>query len=299
MNWNTVHFQGLSWRDEHSGPFSWKTPSQIDLSIFGSKSSPENDTDVVYSNKINKTCKEFSSPKKIWGNGVANGEESKQKTHAEKNGFKKHVETPDSPNVVLGGTCSKISGLCSKLKFLPGKSFSYEVKTVVTPSNHANDVNILEKIRASAVNKIQNTIKLVGGKAEKKAVEVDESENLVHGKEAVTIVRLQKPSPRVNKPKSPPPPPPPSLKPLQKSEEPSKKPNQIYENDSENAGLLQDNSDHSLPSADQDSATFDVQSKVTRELSGDINSMSTECTPLSGPSFDNIPKSGFDFLDNW
>lgn len=304
--------QGLSWRDEHSAPFSWKTPSQIDLRIFGTSKIESPTKPQVTKNIFQAKSKESTKLE----NGITNHDTDlwAHKVLSEKNGIKKNIDTPDSPNIVLGGTSSKISGLCSKLKFLPGKSCSYEVKTVISyPPNTPNSNNLLDKIKGSAVLKLQNTIKLVGGKtyvaAEKKSANETETENLVQTKNTITVTKLQKPSPKVAKPKSPPPPPPILKAKLEETDgnEAGKTNNMIVvknnktdkslplKDDMETVALLEDNSLSSFRSGDHDSISFD---KVTHDLSDELNSLSTDFTPLSGPS-DNIPKSGFDFLDNW
>lgn len=234
----------------------------------------------------------------------------------EKTESKKSIQSiisPPSPNVVLVGTCSKLSGLCSKLKFLPSKSYSYEVQTVINNPNATTEGSILDKIKATAVLKFQNTFKLVGGRgSDKKAGDNKDMENLVQSKSSATVVKLQKPSPKISKPKSPPPPPPDVLKLPSKSEDDNKieknlilvknhrsDRSQFEETDSEKVTLLEENSVQSFLFSDGDPTEKGSQSKVFHELSDDLNSISTECTPLSGPCVDVIPKSGFDFLDNW
>lgn len=304
----------MLWRDEHSAPFSWKTPSQIDLTIFTSSNGDIHSSDgllvIKSKGKLNQHLTDSLQSDENFDlkfENSSNGIKNQDKSHD----AKKSSLSPESSNVVLVGTCSKLSGLCSKFKFLPGKSYSYEVQTVVTNPSGSNDGSLLDKIKATAVLKFQSTLKLMGGKtADKKLTENKDTENLVQCKSGPTVIRMNKASPKIAKPKSPPPPPPVlnlSLNSGDKDEMKAGKnlifiksdnpKSNVNEMDSEKITLLEENSMKSFSYADLDAS--DLQSKVVHEISDDFNSLSTECTPLSGPSTDVIPKSGFDFLDNW
>ncbi|EEB18432.1 conserved hypothetical protein [Pediculus humanus corporis] len=295
---------GVSWRDEHSAPFSWKTPSQIDLTIFTSS----NGDNVITNGGFNIT----KTRQTYVANELQQSDKNLQlKLDKSDTDLKTLNLSPESANVVLVGTCSKLSGFCSKLKFMPSKSYSYEVQTVLTTPtvSSSNDTGFLDKIKASAVLKIQNTLKFVGSKSSdlKKSSNANgvnvngdnDTQNLVQFKCPATIVKMNKPSPKVSKPKSPPPPPPVLNLPLKTETENSndsivktmnEEDNCYDEVDSEEKSLLGNNeSRKSLNVSDCDKNDF--ESNVKHEISGDLNSLSTECTPLSGPNIDIIPKS--------
>ncbi|KAK6635794.1 hypothetical protein RUM44_001048 [Polyplax serrata] len=298
---------GNLWRDEHSAPFSWKTPSQINLAIFTTSNEDictAGDISTVKSKQ--KTIQPLTSEKTF---DLKFQKKDTWNTNEDKTDFKENTLSPES-NVVLMGTCSRLSGLCSKLKFLPSKSYSYEVQTVITHPTDSNETSFLDRLKSTAVLKLHNTLKLMGGKgSDKKMSESKAVDSLIQTKGAPTIVKLSKTSPKVSKPTSPPPPPPVLSLPLRSdaTEEGKNGKNLIYvksnisetyqeEMDSEKMNLLQEKD---FLSTDLESGEQDSQLRFVHEVSDDFNTLSTECTPLSGPTTDTIPKSGFDFLDNW
>lgn len=147
-------------------------------------------------------------------------------------------------------------------------------------TSSSDEKGFLAKIKSNAVTKLQNTLKLVGKAS---GPSTGDGEVLVSGGGAV-IVPCQDKVCHVSKPKGPPPPPPPRVQ-LQKET-------------------------ISSPLLDNSSSPYVEHraSKVNGKTdSDDLSVKSTEFSPSSGdlliPKDDDdshiVPKTGFDFLDDW
>ncbi|KAJ9578250.1 hypothetical protein L9F63_005520 [Diploptera punctata] len=253
---------GLSWRDEHSAPFMWMTQSQLNL------------CNVDNAEPIRKRL-----------NTIANipvGSQQKLKTSPNKRPHTAHtsVSFVDPPSIVLGGSSSKIaSTVASKLKFPP------KVGT--------GDDNLLTKIKnKTAILKIQ-TLKSNVGKTNNNSSSHNnegEKEILVQPKPNCSIVPSTKPKTGggksvISKPKTPPPPPPIKTKP----------PAPSAPVDSEKIALLQESPGNELSSQNEVRRTGNVRNSV-----GSLESLDNFHLELKIPSgTDKVPKTGFDFLDNW
>ncbi|XP_066990981.1 uncharacterized protein C1orf198 homolog [Anabrus simplex] len=252
----------LVWRDEHSAPFSWMTRSQLDLSIFCDK----NQLDVKMSPLRNRDA---SIPSK------SKTGPSKQVQLSQQDSF------VDPPSIVLGGSTSKLaSALSPKLKFPPKSS--------------SGDDNLLTKLKnKTAVLKIQSIKSVIsknGGENIGTRGDDAERQTLVQPRNNCSVVpnhRLSKSghSKPVSKPKTPPPPPP--IKPKQ-APEPTR-----TNADPEKKALLQES-----PATEQMSKS--QEEETIGKIEGDLDSLEDFHIDLNNPvQGDDVPKTGFDFLDNW
>ncbi|GFG40147.1 hypothetical protein Cfor_11983, partial [Coptotermes formosanus] len=257
---------GLTWCDEHSAPFTWMTRSQLNLCIIDNA-----DSVMKYENAI------ASIP-------VTKQEKPKAPAHKKTNAPHSSVSFIDPPNIVLGGSSSKLlSALSSKLKF--------------PPKSETRDDNLLTKIKnKTAVLKIQTLKSTVSKTNGDNSIHSNEAERetLVQSKSSCNIMPNSKtPKPVggktvISKPKTPPPPPPPcKQKPLATL---------IPQIDTEKMALLRETSADEVacqqaPKCDDD----DV-----RGIGGSLDSLDNFHVELKIPSgSDTVPKTGFDFLDNW
>lgn len=245
-----ICFQGIKWRDEHSAPFSWMTRSQFNLSLIDGGGD-----DGKSSSKPN-----YSATK-------LNPVESKNLLI--KDSF------VDPPNIVLGGSSSKIASIKSKL-----------------PQKVGGDENLLMKLKSkTAVLKIHSTLKSAISKSGTEnyvtKAEGSEKEILVQPKANFSIVpgsKLSKPAMSkqlIAKPRTPPPPPP-------------TKGRSVNESNSsaiERKALL---SEYSVPEK-----LGICEESTQTNINADSHEIFDEFyVNLKNPSKD-VPKTGFDFLDNW
>ncbi|PSN49116.1 hypothetical protein C0J52_07237 [Blattella germanica] len=251
---------GLSWRDEHSAPFSWMTQSQLNLCNVDNAEPVRKRLNTIANIPVNVQLRAKPSPNK-----------KPQVSHTS-------VSFVDPPSIVLGGSSSKLTGTVpSKLKF--------------PPKVGNGDDNLLTKIKnKTAVLKIQTLKSTVGKTGSDSSSHANEGERevLVQPK-PICVVPSSKPKsgggkPVISKPKTPPPPPP--VKPRAPPPPPSK----VV---SEKTALLQESPGVVLTSQNV------MKGKVKRS-SGSLDSLDNFHIELKIPSgSDTVPKTGFDFLDNW
>lgn len=190
----------------------------------------------------------------------------------------------DPPSVVLGGSSSKlVSAISSKLKF--------------PPKSETRDGSLLTKIKnKTAILKIQ-TFKASWNKSNgDNCVRSNEAERgtLVQSKSSCTVMPNSKTSKPIgskaviSKPKTPPPPPPPcKQKPLAALGS---------QTDTEKMALLPESSADEV--AGQQAAKGDDDD--VRGIGGSLDSLDNFHVELKISSgSDTVPKTGFDFLDNW
>jgi len=209
--------------------------------------------------------------------------QQKRKAPAPKKANAPHssVSFIDPPSIVLGGSSSKlISALSSKLRF--------------PPKSETRDDNLLTKIKnKTAILKIQ-TFKSSMSKTNGDNC-VRSNEVMVQSKSSCTVMPNSKTSKLVggkaviSKPKNPPPPPPPcKQKPLATLSS---------QTDTENVALIPESSANEV--AGKQSAKCDDDDDV-RGIGGSLDSLDNFHVELKIPSgSDTVPKTGFDFLDNW
>lgn len=216
---------------------------------------------------------------------VTKQQKPKAPAHKKTNAPHSSVSFIDPPSIVLGGSSSKlISALTSKLKF--------------PPKSETRDYNLLTKIKnKTAILKIQTFKSSVSKTNGGNCVWSNEAERgtLVHSKSTCTVVPHSKTSKPVgsksviSKPKTPPPPPPPcKQKPLATL---------CSQVDTEKMALLPESSANEV--AGKQSAKCDDDDDV-RVIGGSLDSLDNFHVELKIPSgSDTVPKTGFDFLDNW
>lgn len=206
---------------------------------------------------------------------------NQQKTspHKKINAPQSNVSFIDPPNVVLGGSSSKLVGaISSKLKF--------------PPKTGTGEDNLLTKIKnKTAVLRIQTSKSTASKTNGDNSVNGPEREILVQSKYKCSVIpssKLPKPGGGksvISKPKTPPPPPPCKQKPL------------IVPSphiDSEERALLQESPADELGHQSQ-KCDYDVICS-----GGSLDSLDKFHVELKIPSTsDTVPKTGFDFLDNW
>lgn len=228
----------MSWTDEHSAPFSWKSKSLLELC----------NTEKCVSTLPNGPIK----PKRL------------MPTKTEKvEGDALSADTVDSASYAAG----PFSQFCAKLKSLPGQS--YQV------AHSFDEKGILSKIKNNAVGKLQSTIKMIGGKMNGPSCEGD---LLVVGGGAVIVPRTDKISTVISKPTSPPPPPPPRV---------------LLRKDQAETPLLEPTTPILQPkcNASAKESIPDIFYGSNENIAPDgENNMSDSVI---------VPKSGFDFLDDW
>ena len=189
------------------------------------------------------------------------------------------VSFVDPPSVVLGGSSSKITSIvASKLKF--------------PPKVGNGDDNLLTKIKnKTAVLKIQtlkSNVSRTSGETSSYNNE-GEKEILVQPKTNCSVVPIIKPKVGggksvISKPKTPPPPPPVKTKP----------PAPSIPIDSEKTALLKESP------GDELSSNIELRNSDNKNSVGSIDSLNHFHIELKIPSgTDTVPKTGFDFLDNW
>jgi hypothetical protein len=261
-------FQGLTWRDEHSAPFTWMTQSQLNLCVTDNAEHGRKPQNTAASMPGTYQQKLKVSPHK--------------KFHAPHSS----VSFIDPPDIVLGGSSSKLVGtISSKLKF--------------PPKSGTGDDNLLTKIRnKTAVLKI-HTLKSTASKTSgDNSVHSNEAEReiLVQSKyDCAVIPSLKLPKPGggkavISKPKTPPPPPPCKQKP---QTVPSPQIN------SEKVALLQESPADELAGLQPAKCDHEDNHDVGCS-NGSLDSLDNFHLELKIPSrCDTVPKTGFDFLDNW
>lgn len=222
-----------SWPDEHAAPFSWKTRSQQDLSVFV-------DTSVNLSQLT-------------------------QSTASAKSGVKGNYSdiSFEPPNVVLGGSSSRIvsgqQGILSKS----------ENSNVSSRNNKSKSVILRIQTTALPPKKLDNRHNVHS---------MGESDNLVKHNGQCKVSRSQSKS--IPKPKTPPPPPPPKLK-LQNQVSSS-----CRDKDGKKESLI-------VPASKTTGTT-------TQESSAYLDALDDFNVNINTPVMcDSLPKTGFDFLDNW
>lgn len=208
---------------------------------------------------------------------------NQQKTspHKRINAPQSNVSFIDPPNVVLGGSSKLVGAISSKLKF--------------PPKSGTGEENLLTKIKnKTVILRIQSSKLTASNMNGDSSVHTNEAdrETLVQSKYNCSVIpssKLPKPGGGkavISKPKTPPPPPPSKQKPLTV---PSP------HIDSEKMALLQESpadelAGQQLPKCDCDVICSD----------GSLDSLDSVNVELKIPSkSDTVPKTGFDFLDNW
>ncbi|XP_071450588.1 uncharacterized protein C1orf198 homolog [Hetaerina americana] len=262
--------RSLTWRDEHSAPFSWMTQSQLNLNVV--------------CNKI----------------GVGNSAPTPKLKPIPPRRKPKVAENFEPPSIVLGGSSIKNS--------VTNQPKSPTEKDISKPS--MPEENFLSKLRSkTAVLKLPP-------KGRNSKTSGSESENLVRpgGSNAIKI----KPKTVIAKPKTPPPPP------------PSKKNRDVHSAEAKDAdresiggweeqnrgsreeemALLNRLNEKEASKLRKSSVGAESESKpsslsqdkvvepVKLPPSGSVELMATFNVDLNNPSRD-IPKTGFEFLDNW
>lgn len=255
----------MTWHDEHSAPFSWMTQSQLNLCIVDNEDNMRKYENTIASIPITKQQK------------------PKAPAHKKTSAPHSSVSFIDPPSIVLGGSSSKlISALTSKLKF--------------PPKSETRDDNLLTKIKnKTAILKIQTFKSSVSKTNGDNCVHSNEAERgtLVQSKSSCTVMPNSKTSKPVggkaviSKPKTPPPPPPPrKQKPLATLS------SQV---DTEKMALLPDSSANEVAGKQSAKCDDDV-----RGIGGSLDSLDNFRVEFKIPSgSDTVPKTGFDFLDNW
>ncbi|KAG8231957.1 hypothetical protein J437_LFUL008877 [Ladona fulva] len=262
----------LTWRDEHSAPFSWMTQSQLNLNVLCNKTG---NTETI---QPTKSKPKPSPPKRA----------------------PKPIENFEPPSIVLGGSSVKNPSNPNKSKSPNEKDSN---KSVV------QEENFLSKLRSkTAVLKLPPK-----GKTSKSSK--GESESLV--KPGGSCVIKIKPKTVIAKPKTPPPPPPP--KPKKENRSPETK-----EADRESIGTWEEPANHGAHEEEMALLTRvkeddivkknkDVSQEAKVEQYPVIEAKVSD-TPALVPSASadllatfnvdlnpsqDIPKTGFEFLDNW
>lgn len=216
---------------------------------------------------------------------VTNRQKSKASSHKKIHSQHSSVSFIDPPNIVLGGSSSKLVGsVTSKIKFPP----------------KSGDDNLLTKIKnKTAVLKIQTLKSTVGKSSGDKSFHSNEPERgiLVQSKYNCSVIpssKLPKPGGGkavISKPKTPPPPPPPC----------KQKPQTVLtpQFDSEKVALLHESNADEL-ACRQSSTCDNEESNDVRCSDESLDSFDNFHVELNIPSSsDTVPKTGFDFLDNW
>lgn len=256
----------MTWHDEHSAPFSWMTRSQLNLCIVDIADNVRKHENTIASIPVTKQQKpKAPAPKKT-------------------NAPHSSVSFIDPPSIVLGGSSSKlINALTSKLKF--------------PPKSETRDDNLLTKIKnKTAILKIQTFKSSVSKTNGDNSVCSNEAERrtLVQPKSSTAVPNSKTSKPVggkgvISKPKTPPPPPPPC------------KQKQVAtlssQTDTEKMALLPESS--ASEAAGTQSAKCDDDDDV-RGIGVSPDSLDNFHVELKIPSrSDTVPKTGFDFLDNW
>jgi hypothetical protein len=217
---------------------------------------------------------------------LTNQQKPKASTHKKIHSPQSTVSFIDPPNIVLGGSSSKFVGaISSKLKF--------------PPKSGNGDDSLLTKIKnKTAVLKIQTLKSTVSKTNGVNSVHSNEPEKgiLVQSKCNPTVIPSSKfPKPGggkavIAKPKTPPPPP------------PCKQKSQTVlspEIDSEKVALLRESSADEFAGRQSPKCDNEGNHDV-RSSDGSLDSFDNFHVELRTPSRnDTVPKTGFDFLDNW
>lgn len=198
--------------------------------------------------------------------------------------LKKAINTPegfvDPPDVVLGGSSSRLAA-----------SLSPKINLVTKKPN--GEDKLLTKLKnKTAVLKIQTSLKSTVGKPEPEKVPCqsdNDKQALVQTKIIRSTANMKNmkslgSKPPVSKPKTPPPPPPTKQKVTSETK---------LEEDPERKALLPD-----VPSCRQMSKESKEHLVVNSTSSIDSIDLDDFHINLNSPSKD-VPKTGFDFLDNW
>ncbi|XP_049943059.1 uncharacterized protein C1orf198 homolog isoform X1 [Schistocerca serialis cubense] len=187
----------------------------------------------------------------------------------------------DPPDVVLGGSSSRLAA-------------SLSPKINLATKNPCGEDSLLTKLKnKTAVLKIQTTLKSTMGKPEPERVPCqsdNDKQALVHTKTIRSTSNNLKNTknlgnkPLVSKPKTPPPPPPTKQKHISETK---------LEEDPERKALLP-----GAPTSGQNSKETKEHLVVKSTTSIDSIDLDDFRINLNSPSKD-VPKTGFDFLDNW
>lgn len=319
---------GLTWRDEHSAPFSWLTQSQLNLSLMGDKSAILNASPPQVKPRLAPFRSPHTQPKAE--NGVkANGNKIENSTDLSKNCTGNIESFIDPPRVVLGGSAGNTAKLASvigsKLKFpATGKGNGAQSSNGTSnnssqPVEDAQSPSLLSKLKSkTGILKIPASLKNVAngkGSTENNSRNKNgdsDRENLVQGKNVINVLpakhnKAPAPKPPVAKPKTPPPPPPSKRKSSCEG---------MAAMDPERMALLGDSWSSELSAAQSSkSATMKSAAESLAMATDSASDMETASTSVRSPSVtsppretapdfmepitDNIPKTGFEFLDNW
>ncbi|KAK3928440.1 hypothetical protein KUF71_016687 [Frankliniella fusca] len=318
---------GLTWRDEHSAPFSWLTQSQLNLSLAGEKAiftaSPPQVKPRLAPFRGPHTPPKAENGLKVNGNRVENGTELSNNSDGNRESF------IDPPRVVLGGSAGNTAKLASvigaKLKFpATGKGNGVPSPNGTgnnnpQPTEDAQSSSLLSKLKSkTGILKIPASLKNVAnGKGSTENASRNKNgdsdrENLVQGKNNINVLpakhnKAPAPKPPVAKPKTPPPPPPSKRKSSCEG---------MAAMDPERMALLGDSWSSELSGAQSSkSATMKSAAESLAMATDSASDMETASSSVRSPSVtsppretapdfmepltDNIPKTGFEFLDNW
>lgn len=322
--------QGLTWRDEHSAPFSWLTQSQLNLNLLGDKMAILNCASPPQVKPRHPPFRSPLSPPKVESTLKSYGKEADNISENCSNVNSNPESFIDHPRVVLGGSAGNTAKLASvigaKLKFpvaAKGNGNSLNGTGNNAPQNVEDNqsLSLLSKLKSkTAILKIPTSLKNVAnGKSNSENVSRNKSgesdrENLVQGKNMINVLpakhhKAMAPKPPVSKPKTPPPPPPAKRKSSCEG---------MAAMDPERMALLGDSWSSELSAAQSSkSATMKSAAESLAMATDSASDMETASTSVRSPSVtsppretapdfmepiagaDNIPKTGFEFLDNW
>jgi hypothetical protein len=234
--------------------------------------------------QLNLCIIDEAEPVRKCQNNTANTPATKQRKtspHKRINDAQSNVSFIDPPNVVLGGSSKLVGAVSSKLKF--------------PPKSGTGEDNLLTKIKNKAVVLRIQSSKVTASKMNgENSVHINEAdrETLVQSNYNCSVIpNLKHPKSGggkavISKPKTPPPPPPCKQKSLTV---------QSPQIDSEKMALLQEGPADEL--AGQQSAECDCDVICP---GGSHDSLDDFHVELNIPSKSGtVPKTGFDFLDNW
>ena len=277
----------------------------------------------------------FRSPlshPKIESASIVNGKEAENTNEITSNVNRNPESFIEHPRIVLGGSAGNTAKLASvigaKLKFPVGNGKGNGNSLNGTTNNATHNVednqssSLLSKLKSkTAILKIPTSLKNVAiAKSNTENVSRNkhgesDRENLVQGKNIINVLpakhhKAMAPKPPISKPKTPPPPPPAKSKSSSEGMEAM---------DPERIALLGDSWSSELSAAQSSKSattmksaaeslamatdsTSDIETASSSVRSPSVTSPPRETAPdfmepISGS--DNIPKTGFEFLDNW
>lgn len=315
---------GLTWRDEHSAPFSWLTQSQLNLNLEGNKSSIFNTASPP---QVKPRLPPFRSPHvQTKADSAIKTSENENEPEVCNTANGNNESFIDHPRVVLGGSAGNTAKLASvigaKLKF-PAPAKSNGAQSVNGTGNSAPQIvedtqssGLLSKLKIlkipTALKNVANGKSTTDNTSRNKNAETDR-ENLVQGKNTINVLpakhnKAMAPKPPVSKPKTPPPPPPSKRKSSCEG---------MAGMDPERMALLGDSWSSELSAAQSSKSATMKSAAESLAMATDSASMETASSSVRSPSVtsppretapdfmepfagpDNIPKTGFEFLDNW